>query len=187
MNIYKLTSLLGLLLLSNILWADQPAQNNYNALAALQGEWKLASANQQEGGTTKKGPALKLIGTDHTAISFKVIGKGSTVQENLLPGTKKEMATMYHCDDFKKCSKVKATHYCAKQNQPELVLDTANSSNKIISMACNMSNPTCNSNKGHVHKIKHELSKDSNHLKTSYTIFKGGKFKKNSVYHFVRK
>ncbi len=187
MNISKSFAVAVMTLISSTLWATPSVMNNYNALAKLNGEWKLAPADKQEGGATKKGPAAKLVGTDKTAISFKVIGKGSTVQENLLPGTGKEMATMYHCDNFKNCSQIKATHYCAKQNQPELVLDVSSSSKNIIAMACDPSSSLCNSNEGHVHKITHEMTNDNNHLKTTYTIFKDGKFKKNSVYHFVRK
>jgi len=189
MNKFNITALLGLALLSSSLWAitPTPAQINYNTLASLQGNWVLAPANMQEGKTTKKGPAAKLLGTNKTAISFKVIGKGSTIQENLLPGTGKEMATMYHCDDFKNCTQVKATHYCAKQNQPKLVLDTAKSSSRVIAMACDKSSSICSSKAAHVHKITHVLSENKKNLKTSYTIFKNGKFKKNSVYHFVRK
>ena len=187
MNIIILMLTASTLLLTSSVCADSAALDNYKTLALLQGEWMLAPVDKQEGGATKKGPAAKLLGTDTTAMSFKVIGKGSTVQENLLPGTGKEMATMYHCDDFNNCSQLQAKHYCAKQNQPELLFDTAASSERVISMACDMTSPLCNSSEGHVHNITHELSHDSNHLKTTYTIFKGGKFEKNSVYHFVRK
>lgn len=187
MKVFKIITFLGLSLLINNVWAAAPVLDSYKTLTSLQGDWKLATADKQEGGATKKGPAAKLMGTDKTAISFKVIGKGSTVQESLLPGTGKEMATMYHCNDYKNCSQVQAKHYCAKQNQPELLLDAASSSDNVISMACDMSSSLCNSSEGHVHKITHELSQDKNQLKASYTIFKDGKFKKNSVYHFVRK
>ena len=119
-------------------------------------------------------------------MSFKVIGKGSTVQESLLPGTGKEMATMYHCNDFKNCTKVEARHYCAKQNQPELVLDTDKSNDNLIVMNCDMRSDLCNSMEGHIHKIQHELSQDKKHLKTTYTSYKDGKFQKNSIYHFDR-
>jgi len=185
MKISKTISVAGIALACSMAFATQPALDNYQTLAKLQGEWKLAPANKQEGGATKKGPAAKIIGTDKTAMSFKVIGKGSTVQENLLPGTGKEMATMYHCDEFKNCSQVKATHYCAKQNQPELILDASASSKNVITMNCDPSSALCNSEEGHVHKITHEISGDN--LKTTYTIFKNGKLEKNSVYHFVRK
>ncbi len=174
------------LALSNA-WAETTSLDHYKTLTQLKGDWMLSPANEQEGGATKKGPAAKLIGTDNTAISFKVIGKGSTMQENLLPDTGKEMATMYHCNNFKDCSNVQAKHYCAKQNQPELTLDTANTTDSIIAMTCDMDTPLCNSVEGHVHMIKHELSQDNKHLKTTYTVYKDGKFSKNSIYHFNRK
>ena len=187
MNIMTLISAALTLLLSSSTWAASPALDNYKILTLLNGDWVLAPVDKQEGGATKKGPAAKLLGTDKTAMSFKVIGKGSTVQENLLPGTGKEMATMYHCNDFNNCSQLQAKHYCAKQNQPDLVLDKAGSSARVIAMTCDMTSPLCNSSEGHVHNITHELSQDNNHLITTYTIFKGGEFEKNSVYHFVRK
>ncbi|MGV6826944.1 MAG: hypothetical protein ACWA5Q_08200 [bacterium] len=185
------TTLIIFLATTVLLWeqclATSNASNHYQTLAAMQGDWILAPASTQEGGATKKGPAAKMIGTNQVAMSFKLIGKGSTVQENLLPGTVKEMATMYHCDNFNNCQQVKATHYCAKQNQPALVLDSNNSSKQKITMDCDMNSPLCNSAEGHVHKITHELSNGNRKLKTTYTIFKDGKFQKNSIYHFVRK
>lgn len=187
MNIITLIVAASTLFLSSSAWSASLALDNYKTLALLQGDWVLAPVDKQEGGATKKGPAAKLLGTDKTAMSFKVIGKGSTVQENLLPGTGKEMATMYHCDDFNNCSQLQAKHYCAKKNQPDLVFDEAGSSARVISMACDMASPLCNSSEGHVHNITHELSQDSNRLKTTYTIFNGGEFEKNSIYYFVRK
>ena len=187
MKLMSCTSILGLVLIVSSAWAATTSLNHYKTLTLLEGDWVLSPVDDQEGGATKKGPAAKLIGTDNTAISFKVIGKGSTIQENLLPGTGKEMATMYHCNDFKDCSKVQATHYCAKQNQPELMLDTANTTGNVIAMTCDMNTSLCNSMEGHVHMIKHELSQDSNHLRTTYTIYKDGKFEKDSIYHFKRK
>jgi hypothetical protein len=168
-------------------WADTGALSNYKTLSLLEGDWILSPASEQEGGATKKGPAKKLIGTNETAISFKVVGKGSAIQENILPGTGKEMVTMYHCDNFKACSQIQAKHYCAKQNQPELVLDTANATSNTISMVCDMNTSLCNSVEGHVHMIKHELSSDNNYLKTTYTIYTDSKQDKSSIYHFVRK
>ncbi len=168
-------------------WASSNALTSYNTIASLQGDWQLSPATLQQGGATKKGPAAKLLGTNRTAMNFKVIGKGSTVQETLLPGTPKEMATMYHCDNFKNCNQVKATHYCAKQNQPALVLDERKSSGNIVVASCDMNTTLCQSAEAHVHQISHELSADNNHLKTTYAIYKDGKQQKLSVYHFDRK
>lgn len=69
------------------------AQQQYNFISQLKGDWKLSPASQQQGKSTTHKFVKPLMGTDRVAMSFKVIGKGSTVQENLLPGTKKEMAT----------------------------------------------------------------------------------------------
>jgi hypothetical protein len=82
-------------------WADSESLNDYKTITMLDGDWVLSPADVQEGGAIKKGPAAELMGIDGTAISFKVVGKGSAVQENLLPGAGKEMVTMYHCDKFK--------------------------------------------------------------------------------------
>lgn len=174
-------------LLIEMAWAGSDALDNYGALTKLNGNWILSPADKQEGGATKKGPAADIVGTSNTAMSFKVIGKGSTVQENLLPGTPKEMATMYHCDKFTNCSKVQATHYCAKQNQPELILDEDKSNSNLIVLTCDMTTALCNSAESHIHKITHELSEDNNHLKTTYTSYKNGESEKNSTYHFDRK
>lgn len=177
----------GLSLVLNTAWADTGALNHYKTLTLLSGDWVLSPAGEQEGGATKKGPAAKLVDTDMTAMSFKVVGKGSAVQENLLPGTGKEMVSMYHCDDFNNCSQVQAKHYCAKQNQPELLLDAERSDDNLIVMTCDMDTALCKSGEGHVHAIKHEISRNNTHLKTTYTVFNNGKYEKDSIYHFDRK
>jgi hypothetical protein len=187
MKILIFISLMWLALTVSNAWSESNSIDNYKTVTMLDGIWVLSPADMQEGGATKKGPAAELIGTDKTAMTFKVVGKGSAVQENLLPDTDKEMVTMYHCDDFKNCTQVQAKHYCAKQNQPELILDNKNTNGFVIVMACDMNTPLCNSAEDHVHMIKHELSQDNNHLKTTYTIYSGGKFQKNSTYHFERK
>lgn len=187
MNIVRITPVLVFSLSLSSAWAGSEALDGYTMITTLDGEWILSPSDKQEGGATKKGPAAEIIGTDKTAISFKVIGKGSTVQENLLPGTGKEMATMYHCNDFKNCTQVQAKHYCAKQNQPELFLDAVQTGDDVIVMVCNMNTSVCNSADEHVHMIKHELSDHRSHLKTTYTIYNNGEFQKDSTYHFDRK
>ena len=94
---------------------------------------------------------------------------------------------MYHCNDFKNCTQVQAKHYCAKQNQPELIMDASKSNDSVIVMACDMDTLLCNSTDEHVHVIKHELFQDNKHLKTTYTIYGDGRHKKDSIYHFDRK
>ena len=187
MNIVRISCIFFLTLAVSNVSAAADALNHYTTLTLLEGDWVLSPAAEQEGGATKKGPAAKLVGTTITAISFKVVGKGNAIQENLLPGTGKEMVAMYHCNNFNDCSQVRSKHYCAMQNQPELVLDAANTSGNVIAMVCDMNTSLCNSLEGHVHMIRHELSQGSSHLKTTYTNYKGGEFEQDSIYHFNRK
>lgn len=182
------TTILVLTILVGPSLADEKGAqwNNYQTLTKLSGDWILSPTGRQEGKATKHKTVAPMIGTNKTAMRFQVIGKGSTLQENLLPGTGKEMATMYHCDNFNKCDSVKATHYCAKQNQPKLIISPKSTGSMVV-LSCDMSTSLCNSDEGHVHQITHELSEGNGHLKTTYTIHQGGKLQKNSVYHFDRK
>ena len=161
------------------------AEKAYQWMTGLQGEWVLSPADQQVGKATQHKLVAPIVGSDTTAMSFKLVGKGSTVQENLLPGNKKEMVTMYHCQDVG-CDTVKATHYCAKKNQPEMTVELASASN-TLEFNCDMRTSLCQSNEDHVHKITHQLSDDGKHLTTTYTSWKDGKYLKDSVYKFQRK
>ncbi len=161
------------------------AQQIYTSTKALEGDWILSTADNQQGKATEHKIVAPLVGTDTVAMNFKLVGKGSTVQESLLPGTKKEMVSMYHCADAS-CSQVKATHYCVKQNQPEMLADPISTSEKLI-YNCDMSTELCQSGQNHIHKITHETSDSGNHLKTTYTSWKDSKYLKDSIYHFDRK
>jgi hypothetical protein len=66
------------------------------------------------------------------------------------------------------------------------VLDTENPSERVIVMNCDMETSLRNATKKHVHMIRHELSDDSKQLKTTYTIYSDGKYKKDTIYHFQR-
>lgn len=160
----------------------------YEWMEALDGDWVLSPADKQTGTDSYKHKAvLPLVGTNATGISFKSIGRKSTVQEDLLPNTAKQMVTMYHCKDLE-CEQIKATHYCVKQNQPEFIANFSKSSKNRIVFDCDMSTEICQSDEDHVHQIVHELSNSSKHLKTSYLSWENKKPKKNSsIYHFDKK
>ena len=179
--------LTGILAVSNVAMSEpkNKALSKYNWMKQLDGEWILSPASSQEGKATQHKVVAPLIGTDAVAIDFKVIGKGSTVQENLLPGTGKEMATMYHGNDAA-CNQLQAKHYCVKQNQPELLVEFADDGDTLV-FECDMTTELCQSRQNHSHKITHTLSEDGNHLITSYTTFNDGAYMKDSVYHFDRK
>jgi len=160
----------------------------YDWIESLNGEWKLSPADKQIGTDSYKHKAvLPIVGTNTTGIAFKSIGYNSTIQEDLLPNTAKQMVTMYHCKDME-CELLKATHYCVKQNQPEFIVNFKESSENRIVFDCDMSTELCQSVDDHVHKIIHEISNNSKHLKSSYLSWENKKIKNNSsIYHFDRK
>lgn len=157
-------------------------------IEALKGEWVLSPAERQIGTESYKHKAVfPLVGTQATGIAFKLIGGDVTIQEDLLPNTAKQMVTMYHCKDIQ-CSTIKATHYCVKQNQPELMANLTQSTKNRIVLDCDMTTQLCQSDEDHVHQIIHEISEDGKHLKSSYLSFQNGKLKnEHSIYHFDRK
>jgi hypothetical protein len=157
-------------------------------MESLKGEWVLSRAEDQKGTDSYKHKAvLPLVGTSQTGIAFKLIGRDTTIQEDLLPNTPKQMVTMYHCKDIK-CSTIKATHYCVKQNQPEFVANLSESTPTKIIFECDMTTELCQSDEDHVHRIVHELTNSGRHLKTSYLSWENKKPKSDSsIYHFDRK
>ena len=185
-------SLLMILTLNSSSYAaatdDVDAFDLYDWMSALKGEWKLSPADKQLGTNSYKHKAvLPLVGTDATGISFKAIGYDSTVQEDLLPNTSKQMVTMYHCKDME-CNAIKATHYCVKLNQPEFIANLKISTEEKIVFDCDMSTELCNSDEDHVHQIIHEITQDGTHLKSSYLSYKDKRPKANSsIYHFDKK
>ena len=156
----------------------------------LNGDWKLSPAEKQIDTTEayKNKYVLPLVGTESTGVGYKLIGFGSTLQEDLLPNTKKQMVTMYHCDDYIDCTQVLATHYCTKMNQPQFIMDFKNSTKEKLIFNCNMETRLCKSPEDHVHKIILEFSNNGKHLKSSYLGWTDQKpNKKNSIYHFDKK
>ncbi len=157
----------------------------YEWIKQLEGQWTLSASEIQEGGTRTHPSVLPLFDTDKVAMEFKLIGRERTVQEDLLPGTKRQMVTMYHCKDSS-CSALKATHYCAKGNQPEFLASTASSPRELI-FECDMSTELCRSWDNHIHRITHQLSEDGTHLRAVYSNFIDGEYTTDTIFHFDRK
>jgi hypothetical protein len=157
----------------------------YDWMRQLEGQWTLSPAEQQEGKATQRPEVAAMLGTDRLAMNFELVGRGSTVQEDLLPGTERQMVTMYHCRDAS-CSAVKATHYCAKQNQPEFLASLDSTPGKLV-FECDMSTELCQSWDDHIHRITHELSADGRHLRAVYSSYMNGEHSKDTIFHFDRR
>ena len=136
---------------------------------ALSGEWKLSAADKQLGTTSYKNKyVLPMVGTETTALAYKDIGFGSSLQEDLLPDSKKQMVTMYHSDDYVDCTEeLRAIHYCTKMKQPAFILNLKASTKVKIVFDCNMETTLCKSVEDHIHQIILEFSNGGKHLKSS--------------------
>ena len=180
---------LGLLSTSAIAEQNDPLDMYEYMRIALVGDWKLSPADKQLGTTSYKSKYLtSIVNTDKTGTAYKLIGFGSTLQEDLLPDTQKQMVTMYHCDDYIDCTQVLATHYCSKMNQPQFIMDLKNSTKEKLVFNCNMETKLCNSAEDHVHTIILDFTDNGNHLKASYLGWTDQKpNKENSIYHFDKK
>lgn len=156
----------------------------------LADKWYLSEAEKQIDTTgAEKNPAIAHLVGDVNAVGteYKVIGHGATLEEILLPNTMKSMVTMYHCNSYRNCTELWATHYCAKQNQPRFILNVEETTPNKFVFDCDMKTKLCNSSEDHIHKIILELSDDDDHLKASYLAWKDKKMrKKHSIYHFDR-
>ncbi|HIP36066.1 MAG TPA: hypothetical protein EYG85_04365 [Crocinitomix sp.] len=163
----------------------------YNGMSMiLSGTWSLSKESEQidtTGAHKNKAIAHLLGNSDAIGTQYKLIGRGATLQESLLPNTKKTMVTMYHCNSYKNCTQLKATHYCAKKNQPEFLLNLEETTQDKFVFDCDMSTELCQSADDHIHKMIFELSDNDNHLKASYLAWKDKKLRdKHSIYHFDR-
>jgi len=186
--IKTILTLFSYLIIANPLYAQIDAFDIYDWMDTLKGEWTLSPANKQLGTESYKSNALKgLVGTQKLGMVFRSIGRESTIQEDLLPNTPKQMVTMYHCRDIE-CNDLKATHYCVKQNQPEFIANLKISTPTRIVFDCDMSTDICKSDEDHVHTIIHEITQNGQHLKSSYLSWKDKIPKEiSSIYHFDRK
>ena len=171
--------------------AKMTAMDVYKSMSfILSGKWSLSPVEAQidTTGAYKSKAIAHLVG-DAKAVGtkYKLIGKGATFEEVLLPNTAKSMVTMYHCNSYTNCTELKATHYCAKQNQPEFLLNLKETTKNKFVFDCDMSTELCQSDEDHIHKIIFELSEEESHLKASYLAWEDKKLrKKHSIYHFDR-
>ena len=82
--------------------AQSPEVRAFEAIKALKGTWESKLPD----------------GTVATS-TFRTTAGGSAVLQMIGEGTEMEMPTLYHLDG----NRLIATHYCAAQNQPRMVLE----------------------------------------------------------------
>jgi hypothetical protein len=165
--------------------ADGPgAAHQYGWLQQLEGDWVLAPA--QEGEAAKHPVIAPLVGSGRVALSYRLVGSKTTLQENIFPGTPREMATMYHCID-KDCSQVVADHYCSLKNQPVLRAEPGPEAGRLV-FRCDPSVPVCSSPDAHLDTLTIELPRGGEGpLRTTFALQKDGKPGESLLFLFERK
>jgi len=113
--------------------------------------------------------------------SFRVTAAGSAVIQMLGEGTDHEMPTIYHMDG----DRMMATHYCAAQNQPRMVLQPNPGSPNTLRFdfldATNLRSP----DDGHMRRIVITLI-DQDHFRQEWTYREKGK-ESTDTFEFTRK
>lgn len=107
--------------------AAMSAKEMFESLQMFEGEWEFVEG-EQRGSCTRGDDAL-------VPIEFKMIGKKTAIQENLMPGSAYQMVTMYHLEDLNDKDLI-GTHYCVKKNQPAFRADLKNSTYEKMVFKC---------------------------------------------------
>lgn len=167
-------------------WAEGTgdAHQQYTRLQELEGDCVLAAT--QEGEASKHPVIAPLVGSGKVALSYRLVGAKTTLQENIFPGTPREMATMYHCVDSA-CTQVVANHYCTLKNQPVLRAEPRMDVGRLV-FRCEPTVAICASPDAHLHVLTIEMPEGgSNRLKTKFQIQKEGRPAEELVFLFDRK
>ena len=156
------------LLTSLVLSVSANAQMNstevFETLKSFDGEWEFI-AGEQRGSCTRGADA-------DAAIEFKMIGKDTAVQEDLMPGSAYQMVTMYHIEDLNE-KDVIGTHYCVKKNQPAYRADLKNSTDEKMIFKCDKTRTKlCNSKEpyggSYVDSVVYEILDNGDALTVHY-------------------
>jgi hypothetical protein len=102
-------------------------------------------------------------------VVYRVVGGGSSLQEQLFPGEPHEMVTMYHLDG----DQLVMTHYCAAGNQPTMRAAPANDPATIRFEFVSLSNGDPSTSM-HMHEATFTFG-DDGHLRSTWTGWEGGK------------
>lgn len=149
----KLSHLAAILLLAfaaTLALADSSAQQSFDAMKSLSGEWQ---------GKTSDGRAVD--------VSYRMTANGSALMSEIK--SEEDMITMFHLDK----NRLLMTHYCGAGNQPRMS-GTTSPDGKTITFnfldATNLANPDA----GHMHHLVIRLV-DADHHTEAWTYTDHGK------------
>lgn len=149
---------------------SKPIPPGHKALAMLKslaGDWKSVKPDAHAAG--------------EVAVSYKLVGGGSTVVETLYPGSDHEMISMYHLDG----DKLVMTHYCALGNQPKMRGEFDKKKANLLHMKFAGGTNFDPQKDAHIHEAQIEfVSKDR--LRSEWVLFDGGRKDHSKKFDLVR-
>jgi hypothetical protein len=144
--------------------AQSAAARAFEAIKALKGDWE----GKMSDGTV-------------VTTSFRTTAAGSAVLQMIGEGTEMEMPTLYHLDG----NRLIATHYCAAQNQPRMVLEPGEDPAKTLRFRfldiTNLKSPEA----AHMREVAFHFV-DRDHVRQEWTYREKGQ-EKPEVFDLVRK
>ena len=147
--------------------SSTPAQDAFNKLKELAGEWHGRAGDREKG--------------MEATVIYKTTAAGNTVMETLFPGTTHEMVTMYYLED----GKLVLTHYCAAGNQPRMAL-TKKATPEMLDFNFIGGANISSRRDGHMHAARLRfIGKDA--LESEWDYFQDGKKTDTKKFYLKRK
>ena len=137
---------------ATLAFAASEAQNTFDALKALDGNWE---------GKNKQGQTLK--------VSFRLTAGGSALLSEIHGPGSHDMITMFHLDG----DRLLMTHYCGAGNQPRMRATLSPDGKSVVFDfidATNLLSPEA----GHMHHVLFAMP-DANHHTEEWTFLDHGK------------
>jgi hypothetical protein len=147
---------------------DAVKNAGFERIKALSGEWEATPSQGQHeghGGT----------------VAYKVTAGGSAVVETLFGGSEHEMVTLYYVEG----EDLALTHFCMLQNRPRMRAERGSSPDKIV-FKCQDGENAKIEGENHMHQATFTFV-DSDHFKTEWVLYKGGKPDSAHSFDLVRK
>lgn len=145
----------------------EAAMASLGCLDGLVGEWTSADANKD--------------GQPDVTVTYRKTAGGTALVETLMPGTPKEMITVY--------TKTKdgwmLTHYCLG-NQPRMYAKAGATPNTLTFELCAEGSTNMTINDQHMHSLVLTMT-DANHIKHEWTMWKDGKAADKIAFELSRK
>lgn len=147
---------------------EEAAMASLGCLDALVGEWVTADGNKD--------------GQPDVTVTYRKTAGGTALVETLMPGTPKEMITVY--------TKAKdgwmLTHYCLG-NQPRMYAKAdAAKPNTLTFELCAEGSTNMTISDAHMHSLVMTMT-DANHIKQEWTMWKDGKAGDKIAFELTRK